>query len=569
MAEGLFMALKTYHGQDMMKNPSTPHVPIASNTGEIPMSTRTHFFRLTVLCLAVLLAGSALAGSALAGEATVRTDSAEESPRLALGETVFPTSARNPATRAKFLEGLLALHSFEYEDARTAFKDARVLEPDFAMASWGEAMTYNHPLWLREDLEAARAALEKLGPDVASRRAKAGTERERAYLDAVELLFGEGEKLERDIAYSEAMGRVAEAWPEDLDAASFYALSLLGTCHEGRDVATYMRAAAVVEEVFAQNPRHPGAAHYLIHSYDDPVHAPLGLRPARIYAEIAPAAEHALHMPSHIFLALGMWPEVVASNIESYEAGEARRKRKGQGVERRGYHALWWLFYAHLQRGEVEEAHRLLQIVVEDAELSDNPRTRTHLAYLRAAWAVETGDWERLPPAPDFTDLDPNQVASNLFADGLAALHRGDLEEARLVLEELATHKDGGAAAEASCHAAPTGYGRFTEVDRGPVALMALQLKALVARAEGHTEHAVALLEEAAGIEADRPFGFGPPTPPKPSHELLGEVLLELGRRDEARDAFEHALERAPRRALSLAGLEASTAPNEEAATAR
>jgi tetratricopeptide (TPR) repeat protein len=520
--------------------------------------------------LVVLSSFLLLAGASFAGESAIRADSAEQSPRSLLGETVFPTSARNPATQAKFLEGLLALHSFEYEDARTAFKDARVLEPDFAMAAWGEAMTYNHPLWMREDLEAARAVLETLGPDAATRRAKAGTERERAYLDAVGILFGEGEKLERDIAYSEAMGRLAEAWPDDLDAASFYALSLLGTCHEGRDTATYMRAAAVVEEVFAKNPRHPGAAHYLIHSYDDPVHAPLGLRPARIYAEIAPAAEHALHMPSHIFLALGMWPDVVASNIDSYEAGEARRKRKGQGVERRGYHALWWLFYAHLQRDEVEEAHRLMQIVVEDAELSDNPRTRTHLAYLRAAWAVETGDWERLPPAPDFTDLDPSQIAANLFADGLGALHRGDVEEARAVLGELATHTDNGAAAEASCHAAPTaGYGRFGEVDRGPVAIMELQLQGLVARAEGRVEEAVARLEEAAELEAERPFGFGPPTPPKPSHELLGEVLLELGRQGEARDAFEHALERAPRRAHSLAGLEASTTPQPEADTTR
>ena len=536
------------------------------------MNTRLRHVHLAILCCGVLLAGLPFAGAVLAEEATDSVDSLE-SRSLNLGTTDFPTSAKNPATLAKFMEGLLALHSFEYHDARTAFKDARVLEPDFAMAVWGEAMTYNHPLWLRENLEAARGALEKLGPDAATRGAKAGTERERAYLGAVELLFGEGEKLERDIAYSEAMGRLAEAWPDDLDAASFYALSLLGTCHEGRDTATYMRAAAVVEEVFAKNPQHPGAAHYLIHSYDDPVHAPLGLRAARLYAEIAPAAEHALHMPSHIFLALGMWPEVVASNIDSYAAGEARRSRKDEGLERRGYHALWWNFYAQLQLGEVEEAYRLMQIVLEDAKVSYNDPTRVHLIYLRAAWAVEVGDWERMPPPPHFAELQPSDIAASLFADGLAALHQGEMDEVQRVLEELGTYKDDGSAV-ASCHASPTGFKRSTKADRGPVAIMDLQLKALVARAEGQMEEAVALLNEAAELESKRPFGFGPPKPPKPSHELLGEVLLELGRHDEARDAFERSLERAPRRALSLAGLEASltSAVDEaadEAATAR
>jgi tetratricopeptide (TPR) repeat protein len=529
---------------------------------EISMKTRT-----LLLCLAVPYLLSIGPVTALAEGISPGVDGLANSAHSRFGETVFPTSAGSPAAQEKFLEGLLALHSFEYEDARAAFQEAWDLEPDFAMAVWGEAMTYNHPVWLRANPEAALAALEKLGPDPAARRAKAGTEREGSYLDAVEILFGEGTKLERDIAYSEAMGRLAEAWPDDLDAASFYALSLIGTCHEGRDVATYMRAAAVVEEVFAKNPLHPGAAHYLIHSYDDPVHAPLGLRPARVYAGIAPAAEHALHMPSHIFLALGMWPEVVASNIDSYEAGEARRARKGQGVEKRPYHALWWQYYAHLQLGELEEAQRLMQIVVQDAvenpRLPENASTRLHLAFLRAAWAIETGDWERLPEAPVLHYLESDQIGASLYADGLHALAQGDLEGVRSVLGTLSTYTGDGGGTGSTCHAAPIvgNPGRPTRIDRTALNLLELQLEALVAHAEGRGDEAVDLLEKACAIEEQRPFGFGPPmTPPKPSHELLGEVLLKLGRYEEARDLFERALERAPGRALSLAGLEASSA---------
>ena len=217
-----------------------------------------------------------------------------------LGKIHFPTSG-SPEAQEHFLRGALLLHSFEYDDARDAFRAAREVEPDFAMAAWGEAMTYNHPLWLRQNPDEARAALEQLAPTPEARLAKAPTEREKGYLRAVEILYGDGDKLARDLAYAETMGELSARFPEDLDAAAFHALALLGTCHDGRDTATYMRAAAIVEEVFAENPEHPGAAHYLIHSYDDPVHAPLGLRAARLYAEIAPAAVHALHMPSHVF----------------------------------------------------------------------------------------------------------------------------------------------------------------------------------------------------------------------------------------------------------------------------
>src|SRR5690606_18685322 len=171
------------------------------------------------------------------------------------------------------LRGLLMLHSFEYEDAREAFQEARRLDPAFAMAYWGEAMTHNHPIWQEQDRDAALEALGRLAPTPEERYAKAPTDREKDYLWTLDVLFGEGSKEARDFAYADALAELANAYPDDLDAAAFYALAILGTAHDGRDFATYMQAAAVAEEVFAANPRHPGAAHYLIHAYDDPVHA--------------------------------------------------------------------------------------------------------------------------------------------------------------------------------------------------------------------------------------------------------------------------------------------------------
>ncbi|NOR40080.1 MAG: hypothetical protein GQ537_02580, partial [Gammaproteobacteria bacterium] len=240
---------------------------------------------------------------------------------LILGVLDFPNSGAGAAQDA-FTRGVLLLHSFEFDDARTAFVEAQAVDPGFVMAIWGEAMTLNHPLWAVQDRTEALKVLAKL-PAETERKI---TPHEQAFLDAVEILYGFGEenpgdKPSRDIAYMQAMQRAHQTWPDDLEAASFYGLSILGSVYE-RDFRTYMRAAAILEEVFAKQPRHPGAAHYLIHSYDDQVHAPLGLRAARVYATIAPAASHAQHMISHIYTSLGMWDEVVKANITAVRVSE-------------------------------------------------------------------------------------------------------------------------------------------------------------------------------------------------------------------------------------------------------
>ena len=235
------------------------------------------------------------------------------------GHVEFANSGA-PAVQIDFLQGLALLHDFEYDAAAAAFRRAEVADPNFAMAFWGEAMTFNHPVWMQQDLASARAALNRLAASPALRRSKAQTDREKNYIDAIEILYGNGTKEDRDLGYEDAMAKLHARYPDDVDAAAFYALSILGSAHAGRDVATYMRSAAVLEEAWITHRDHPGVLHYLIHSYDDPAHAPLGLRAARLYAKIAPDAGHAQHMTSHIFLALGMWTATVDANVAAIAA---------------------------------------------------------------------------------------------------------------------------------------------------------------------------------------------------------------------------------------------------------
>src|SRR5260370_15270738 len=260
-----------------------------------------------------------------------------------------------PAAQADFLAGLALLNDFEYPAAAEAFRRAEAADPGFAMAYWGEAMTFNHPIWMQQDLKVARGALNKLALTPSARRAKAKTDREKEYLDALEILYGDGSKEERDFRYEDAMAKLHARFPDDVDATAFYGLAILGTAHAGRDIATYMRAAGVLEEAWVNHRDHPGLVHYLIHSYDDPAHAPLGLRAARIYAKIAPDAGHAQHMTSHIFLALGMWPEVVEANIAAIADVDRVRKAAGKGPSGCGHYPSW-LGYGYLQLGQMNKA---------------------------------------------------------------------------------------------------------------------------------------------------------------------------------------------------------------------
>ena len=469
-----------------------------------------------------------------------------------LGKIDFTNSGASEAQEA-FTRGALLLHSFEYEDAREAFRETQTIDPDFALAYWGEAMTHNHPLWAEQDRVAALEALAKFGPTPSERLAKAPTERERGYLEAVEILYGEGDKASRDRAYSKAMAHLAERYPDDLEARSFYALSILGTVRK-RDFRTYMQAGSVAEEVFAKNPQHPGAVHYLIHSYDDPVHASLGLRPARVYAQIAPAASHAQHMISHIYTALGMWDQVVEANQKAVRVSEDRLRRKGLPLHGRSHHALHWLEYGLLQQGRFAEARKTLATMESDAEARSGPGSLWHYARMRAAYIVEDPDRPDVPPAWDLPGVSLGAVAADAFATALRAVSLGDPDTAREAGKKLRQ-----AIEEARLADQDEGkniYAGANDDNEFQLAhIMEKQLAALLLANDQRLEESLALLAEATAAEESRPLAYGPPAIVKPSHELMGELLLLVGRPSEAQAQFENALARAPRRTLSLVGL--------------
>jgi tetratricopeptide (TPR) repeat protein len=480
-----------------------------------------------------------------------------------LGSISFPNSG-SAAAQPAYVRGMLLLHSFEYADAREAFRDAQEIDPSFALAYWGEAQTHNHPLWREQDRDAALAALARLAPTAAARRERAPTERERGYLDAVEVLFGEGDKPARDRAYAEAMGRLAERYPDDLEARSLWALSILGTAEGVRDFRIYMRAGAVAEEVFAANPRHPGAVHYLIHSYDDPVHAPLGLRAARVYAEIAPAASHAQHMISHIYVALGSWEESIDANVKSFDVSLQRRAAKSLEPDALNYHSLHWLEYSYLQLGRFDDARGTLEAMAGYARESGTSRALWHYAAMRAAWIVEMGGRDVPPPLAGETQI--SGAAADMFATGYAAAIAGDLEAAADAADRIEVRRES-AAHGPLCE--QTGRPSDTsKTDLVVVDVMQKSLRALVELGRGRTEAALDLLAAAATAEEALPADFGPPAIVKPSHELYGEVLLRLGRPAEARAQFEKALDRAPRRRLALDGLAAAAKMSDGAAPA-
>ncbi|HEY3055053.1 MAG TPA: hypothetical protein VGK31_03870 [Thermoanaerobaculia bacterium] len=442
-------------------------------------------------------------------------------PGADVGIVAFANSGA-PAAQYDFLHGLALLHNFEYADAAESFKKAQKIDPDFSMAYWGEAMTHTHPIWMQQDLAAARAVLKRL-----ALVSKPKTDRERDYVHAVEVLYGEGTKDERDFKYADAMQALHERYPDDVDATAFYALSLLGTAHEGRDFATYMRAAALLEEVFPTHQQHPGVLHYLIHSYDDPIHAPLGLRAARLYGSVAPNAPHALHMTSHIFIAMGMWDEVIDAN---------RRAIAAQKIPALCGHYSQWLEYAYLQEKRVAEARKMLdecQASAVGGSASGEPFSEMRLLYVSSGGG--NVDPITIPDAPAWAKF------TIAYGDALAASHRGDadaLNDAATRLRALQKEQD---------------YKKPGVRERAGIIVQ--EVEALQLSAQGKKEEAIAILQKAAAAESVLPFEFGPPVIEKPTYELLADELLALGRAADAEKAYRTALERAPGRMPAVEGL--------------
>ena len=477
-----------------------------------------------------------------------------------LGTITFPTSGA-PAAQPAFLEGVKALHSFQFDEAAEAFRRAQTADPHFALAYWGEAMSHNHPLWAQQDVEAARKILERLAPTHEARLAKAKLPKEKALLDAMEqLYFASGDKLARDRVYSDAMARLYAQWPDDHEIATLYALSLLGTMRPGdAGFRRQARAASIAMKIFEENPKHPGAAHFIIHSCDDPDHAPLGLRAANAYAKIAPAAAHALHMPSHIYVQLGMWKDVVASNVDAYKAAVATIARMKLPEGREDFHTLSWLAYGNLMLGRVDDAARNVDLAKQTADRNArNNGVRNGYLAMRARHILETGQWEKIPldasaasageghaHMPGMPSSDPGNAW--VFIAGVSAAKMGDVAAAEAAEARLRTAREkmaGGSNAYAAKE----------------VAILEKELGALARLAAGRKEEAVRLAKEATEIELTTDPPSGPPTPMKPALELYGDVLLELDRSADAAAAYAQSLLRTPKRTPSLLGLARASA---------
>jgi len=468
-----------------------------------------------------------------------------------LGTISFETSGA-AAARPAFLEGVKALHSFQFDEAAVAFREAKALDAGFALAYWGEAMSHNHPLWAQQDQAAAQKVLEALAPTREGRLAKARLPKERALLEAIDLLYyGPADKLARDRAYSEYLAELYARWPDDHEIATWYALSLLGTVRPGdTGFRRQALAASIVSRVYAENPRHPGAAHFIIHSFDDPEHAPLGLAAARAYADIAPAAAHALHMPSHIFVQLGMWSDVVASNIEAYAAAVAVNERLKLPEGREDFHTLGWLSYANLMLGRFDEARANVELAQAAAERNpDNAAIRDGYLGMRARVILETEQWEPIPletpgaHAAHDTMPGMNMGAAGggtwLFIAGMSAAKLGDTATADTAVARLKALREQTADAYRA---------------KG-VAILENEVAAVTQFARGQRDAGLALARAAADLELTLSPPSGPPEPIKPALELYGELLLAANRPAEAASAFEQALLRTPKRTPSLLGL--------------
>ncbi len=481
-----------------------------------------------------------------------------------LGKVEFPTSGSSQA-QEHFLRGLAALHSFWYEEALEAFRESTKVDPDFMMGYWGEAMAHNHPLWTEQDTPAGTQVIAKI-KDTAKL-----TARERAYLSAVKMIYGEGDKRTRDAAYSSAMEKIYRDYPADLDAAAFYSLSLLGLVRsEDKSYRLQARAGAIALEVYQKNPSHPGAAHYIIHAFDDPDHAILALPAARRYAGIAPEAHHARHMPSHIFLQLGMWPEAAASNQSAWEASDTWMRRKKLSPNVRDYHSLHWLMYAQLQQGQYRKAEELLALMKKTMSEStyDNKLRpgyyENNYANMAAAFVIETERWDLA--ATIFPAASPNSrapVASGHGLHGSSAPSDGPMtvrysnvgQRLPIFTQNLA------AALKGSMKTAP-GIPDVNVDAPGNAAnvIGELQVAAAFASMSGEHDNAIGFGREAVRREEKMGPPSGPPSLVKPSHELLGEILIRAGKPNEAAEQFKIALLRQPNRARSLLGLARASA---------
>ena len=479
------------------------------------------------------------------------------------GAVDFPVSCV-PGARAEFIRGVALLHSFFYEEARRIFTDVAEKDPTCAMAQWGIAMTWWHPIWTPptpDDMNAGKAAAGK------AMAMKAGTDRERRFITALNTYYntpdsptaGEvGQSChgpvgppDRVIAYEKAMRKLYDRYPEDFETQAFYALAVLSVGYAtptDTSLAKQLQAAAILEKLWKKAPNHPGVVHYLIHSYDYPALAERGLPAARAYGLIAPWVPHALHMPSHIFTRLGMWEESVAANRSAAEAARAyAAMRHRDASEAEELHDLDYMAYSYLQEGQDAKAKEIVDFAATVRKT--NPELEFIAAYALAAipsrYALERNAWSdaaalRVPALPHWSSF-PFLEALFEYSHALGRAHTGDLVGARKAMDRMRQLRDA------------TADPKFDYFKR-QLDLQMQAASAWVAYGDGMKEDAVDLLRRTA--DAEDILGKHPVSPGAlvPAREQLGDLLLKLERPKEAQREFEAALKIYPGRFRGLYG---------------
>ena len=453
-----------------------------------------------------------------------------------LGIVKFPTSC--PAdVQQEFERGVALLHSFAYSAAEKAFRDVAKADPKCAMAHWGIAMTYFHPLWPpplpKETMALGAEEIERA-------RQLGGSDREREFIDALSFIYTNTDSVpydDRANRYMEAMGKLAEHNPDDAECQIFYALALLATAPPTDSThANQKKAAAILEPLFRKYPEHPGIPHYLIHAYDNVEMATQGVKAARIYARIAPSAPHALHMPSHIYTRLGMWEESIASNMA------ARKAAHEEGDIGEELHAMDYLTYANLQLGRDQDAARVLDDLRKMTNLSPKYFKVAYAASaMPARYAIERRKWNEAVRLVPIADVLPQAAAITAWSRAVGFARSKQAAAAREEVAKLTS-------AYEQLRGAGDGYWA-TQIH--------VQLNSALAwinHAEGKEDEAVKLMRAAAD-EEDAVEKL-PVTPGAivPAREQLGDLLLESNRALEAVVEFERALKMTPQRRAALIG---------------
>lgn len=501
-----------------------------------------------VIFAALMLAGAASATTAQRGHGESGHDAA---PAETLGTVHFEISCGAEAQRG-FDRAVALLHSFQYEEAERGFAALAASDSTCAMEFWGVAMCNYHPIWgptTQADFERGRAAAER------AQRVGGKTDRERAYITAIASYYQRTGDLDfnaRKAAYEGAMRQLHVRFPEDMEGTIFYALAMLGAASPtDRSYAKQRQAAELLNEILPVAPNHPGVAHYLIHSLDYPPLAALALPAARAYTKIAPSSPHAQHMPSHTFTRLGFWDESIRSNLASEEAARQLMARTHPGATHfDALHAMDYLTYAYLQLGQEAKAKEIVDQVQAVTRVDVEAFSAAYaFAAVPARYALERHDWAgaaRLTVAPSWFHWSnfPWAEALTQFGRGVGAARSGDLIVARAALARLDTLHQSLVGVKAGYDWAPQ-----VEVQRRA-------LQGWIALAEHRDQDAIARLRAAAALEDSTDKSPVTPGALLPAREQLGDLLLDLGRTQEAAKAYQAVLETSPGRRNSMLGLE-------------